>query len=124
MYYPEDGFIGKFRKYTIQPVLFGGGRYPSKGVEKGEYQSLEKARVDAVKLVKENSKWFYAKCFIYEYHRGYEGILVEKISWDYNNNTKKTGYYCEIEGKRTYRYKVNASTGTLGEKVKRKDLTP
>ena len=124
----EDKIVGPFTHYQVEPVFFGGPRPFRGALSKENYATLEKARVAAIKLIQRNKDAGMVKGFIKECHRGYPyGYDVEKVFAYQIRDPKtykiiKTTYYMEIEGKRTYVYRLNSKTGEIVEKVRKKDL--
>ena len=110
----------EFKGYRVTPVFFGNGR-PIKGsTGKTEHTSIEKARVEAVNLIKRNPD-IYTKGFIEEWYvHLYTGTVIEKVYQEIDSKTNRKSYWLIKENNRKEIFRINPTTGKITKTVKKK----
>ena len=110
----------EFKGYRVTPVFFGNG-YPIKGsTGKTEHTSIEKARVEAVKLIKRNPD-IYTKGFIEKWYvHLYTGTVIEKVYQEIDSKTNRKSYWLIKENNRKEIFRINPTNGKITKTVKKK----
>ena len=116
--------LGPFSHYDVEPVFFRGS-WSNRGLAEGKrYKTIERARLEAISIIKKNKNPDeIVKGYIIEHFEGRSvGFEVEKVYRLTDYKTKKSRYYMEIIGKKTYVYRLNTKTGAIAEQIRKKDL--
>lgn len=113
---PTEYLGRKFIGYDVYPVFFGGYRPTRGNTSRETFDSIEKARAFAVKMINRN-KDVYTKAFIQEWYEGMH-VLTEKVFYEWKNG-KKT-YWTIKEDKKSYVSRINSKTGEIIETIKKK----
>lgn len=108
----------KFEGYRVSAVFFGGYK-PFKSYTPETFDSIEKARVFAIKVINRN-KDAYVKGFIEESYQGYYGhdLTVEKVEkvlgGNYGDKNRKATYWMVRERKdRNKIFQISPTTGKI-----------